>query len=278
MKDEIFALEQGAMERWRVGDPFGWSEISTEDVIYIDPGLTKPIQGLEEYREYLRGIKGKVHYQGSEFIDPKIVMVGEDAAVLSYNYCSSRDLPEGGVAKTPWNTTEIYFRRDSRWQIVHSHWSFVHHQVTRRVEIPLPILVKPVEFEGVLGELMILESAAMKRWRTGDPWGFLEIYAPGVTYFDTGTDQRVNGWEAMAARYREIEGKIFYDVMDFIEPTVRLLGDMAVLVYRFLSTRLNPDGSILSRTPWNCTEVYARSMQGWKIIHNHWSQINGERV
>ena len=80
MKDEIFALEQGAMERWRVGDPFGWSEISTEDVIYIDPGLTKPIQGLEEYREYLREIKGKVHYQGSEFIDPKIVMVGQDAA------------------------------------------------------------------------------------------------------------------------------------------------------------------------------------------------------
>jgi hypothetical protein len=28
---------------------------------------------------------------------------------------------------------------------------------------------------------------AMERWRKGDPWGFIEISAPEVTYFDTGT-------------------------------------------------------------------------------------------
>jgi ketosteroid isomerase-like protein len=66
-------------------------------------------------------------------------------------------------------------------------------------------------------------------------------------------------------------------VMDFIDPTVQVCGDMAVLFYRFLSTKLTPDGSISSRTPWNCTEVYQRMDSSWQIIHNHWSLILGER-
>jgi hypothetical protein len=53
---------------------------------------------------------------------------------------------------------------------------------------------------------------------------------------------------------------------------------MAVLLYRFLSTHLNPDGSISSRTPWNCSEVFARIDGKWRIIHTHWSLIKGERM
>jgi ketosteroid isomerase-like protein len=134
------------------------------------------------------------------------------------------------------------------------------------------------EYVGVLGELVGLESNAMERWRKGDPWGFIEISAPGVTYFDTGTPQRINGREALKAEYAQREGKIFYDVMDFIDPTVQVCGDMAVLFYRFLSTWLNLDGSVSHRTPWNCTEVFVRSAGQWKIIHTHWSYIRGERL
>jgi hypothetical protein len=50
-----------------------------------------------------------------------------------------------------------------------------------------------------------------------------------------------------------------------------------VLFYRFLSTRLNPDGSVASRVPWNCSEIYVRLEGSWKIIHNHWSFIRGEQ-
>jgi hypothetical protein len=48
--------------------------------------------------------------------------------------------------------------------------------------------------------------------------------------------------------------------MDFIEPGVQVCGDMPVLFYRFLSSWLNTDGSVLKRAPWNCTEVYQRCM------------------
>jgi hypothetical protein len=124
---------------------------------------------------------------------------------------------------------------------------------------------------------MWLEAAAMERWRKGDPWGFIELSAPQVTYFDTGTPQRINGREALSVEYKLREGKVYYEVMDFIEPWVLSCGEMAVMFYRFLSTRLNPDGSIASRFPWNCSEVFGRIDGSWKIIHTHWSQIRGER-
>jgi ketosteroid isomerase-like protein len=225
----------------------------------------------------MKQVEGKVHYQRSEFIASRIVSVG-DATLLTYNYRSSVLRPEGTVSsQTPWNATEVYFKREGTWKIVHSHWSFVKHRVRDKVEIPLPVASTPIEYDGVLGELMRLESAAMQRWRKGDPWGFVELYTPQVTYFDTGTTQRINGRRAMITEYKRREGKIFYDVMDFIEPQVQVCGDMAVLFYRFLSTWLNLDGSVLKRTPWNCTEVYQRMDGSWKIIHNHWSLICGER-
>ena len=278
VKDTILTLEKGAMERWRNGDPWGFVEISAEDITYVDPGLTAPILDLEEFKAYMRQVEGRNRHQGSEFIDPVVVVVG-DAAVLSYNYRSSVLSPEGiTITQTPWNATEVYFLRNNEWRIVHSHWSYVQHKLPENVEIPLPVQLSRTKYEGVLGEVMALESAAMERWRKGDPWGFIEISAPEVTYFDTGTLQRLNGREALRAEYARREGKIFYDVMDFIAPKVQVCGELAALSYRFLSTWLNPDGSVSHRTPWNCTEVFVRVGGQWKIIHTHWSYIKGERV
>jgi ketosteroid isomerase-like protein len=277
MTNEILLLEQAAMDRWRNGDPMGFVELSAEDILYVDVGQTRPIHGLGVYREFMRGLEGKIHYQRSEFIRPAVVICGE-AALLTYNYRSSILTPEGAVtSQTPWNCTEVYFKREGMWKIVHNHWSFVKHRVPDQVELPLPVASTPTEYTGVLGELMTLEHAAMQRWRNGDPWGFVELYAPGVTYFDSSTSRRINDRQAMIREYQKREGKIFYDVMDFIEPTVQVCGDIAVLFYRFLSTCLNPDGSVSRRTPWNCTEIYQRLEGGWKIIHNHWSLILGER-
>jgi hypothetical protein len=88
----------------------------------------------------------------------------------------------------------------------------------------------------------------------------------------------LNGLDALRAEYAQREGQIHYDVMEFIEPRVQVQGEVAVLTYRFFSIRLNPDGSILRRTPWNCSEVFARVEGDWRIIHTHWSYIKGERM
>jgi len=275
MKDIIFSMEQAAMERWRQGDPMGWAEISADEVSYIDPARTAPIIGRGNYHAFLKGLEGQIHYGHSEFIDPQIEIVG-DAAVLSYNYRSRPDATS--PHQTLWNTSEVYFRQGGQWCIVHTHWSLVRHKRPELVEVPVPVPLADTAYEGVLGEVMALESAAMNRWRHGDPWGFIEISAPHTTYFDTGTPQRINGRDALSAEYAKREGKISYDVMDFVDPRVHVQGDLAVLVYRFHSTRLNADGSVLNRTPWNCTEVFARIGGQWTIIHTHWSFIRGERI
>jgi ketosteroid isomerase-like protein len=278
MEETILSIEKSAMERWRNGDPWGFVEASADEIIYVDPGLTQPIMGLEAYKTYMKEIEGQVHYQGSEFIDPRVVVVG-NAAVLSYNYRSTVINAEGVVTdQTPWNATEVYFWKDDRWRIVHTHWSFLQHKLPQNVEIPIPMQMTPKAYDGVLGELMALESTAMKRWRKGATHGFINISGAEVTYFDTGTPQRINGRETLKAEYAQREGKIFYDVMDFIDPRALVCGDLAVLFYRFLSTWLNRDGSISHRTPWNCTEVFMRMEGQWKIIHTHWSFIRGERV
>jgi ketosteroid isomerase-like protein len=275
MSNTVLSFEKQAMERWRSGDPMGFVEISAEDITYIDPGQTSPIVGLEKYKAYMKQLEGKVHYQQSEFIDPKEIVIG-DAAVLSYNYRSSVLDSAGAVlSQTPWNVTEIYFRRDNQWRIVHSHFSFLLHKLPESLEVPIPVQMFPREYSGILGEVMKLESMAMERWRKGDPWGFIEISAPSVTYFDTGTPQRINGREALRAEYAKREGKISYDVMDFVDPRVQVCGEVAVMTYRFLSTWLDAASSVSRRTPWNCTEVFARQDGQWKIIHTHWSFIGG---
>jgi hypothetical protein len=41
----IFRLENEAMEQWRQGNPLRWVEISTDDVVYVDPNLAAPVIG-----------------------------------------------------------------------------------------------------------------------------------------------------------------------------------------------------------------------------------------
>jgi uncharacterized protein (TIGR02246 family) len=276
--ETILSLEKAAMERWRNGDPWGFVEICADDICYINPGLIKPILNLDEFKKFREPQRGTVHYQISEFIEPKVVLAG-DAALLTYNYRSAETNPDGSIkTQTLWNTTEVYFRREGQWKIVHTHWSYVKQKLPEALEIPLPVALTPVKYEGVLGELMALESEAMRRWRTGDPSGYLEIYAPDVTYFDVGSEHRTNGRDAMSAMYKQLAGQIFYEVMDFVDPRVQVGGELAVLFYRFLSTRLNLDGSVSKRTPWNCTEIYRKIDGEWRIIHNHWSFINGVKL
>jgi len=275
--DKILKLEDSAMEEWRKGNPMRWIEISAEDVIYIDPGLSAPIVGKEAFVRYLEPLKGKIFYDQSEYVKPHAALCGS-TAVLTYNYHSLTKNPKGQLQrKSFWNTTEVYRLIEGDWKIVHTHWSFIRHHLPESLEVKIPVLAKEGEsLRGIAAEILRLETTAMERWRKGDPSGFLEISAPEVTYFDTGTPARLNGYAELKKEYDKRVGKIHYDVMEFVSPRVQIWEDSAVLFYQYFSTTLNPDGTIKSRTPWNCTEVYAKTA-GWKIVHTHWSYINGQR-
>lgn len=267
MEQDILVLELSALDGWCDGNPLGWAEISGESVIYIDLCSSSPLIGSIELRRHLNSFIGKTHSPRKAVLKPRIVLK-EDAALLTYMAVFNDE---------SWNVTSVYFRQDNDWKLVHGHRSLVNHTQPAATEVPLLVKNGGQSFEGLIQDLMILESGAMERWRKGDPWGFIEISAPDVTYFDTGTRQRIDGRKALEAEYALREGKIFYDVMDFIDPLLLVQQDMAVLVYRFLSTWLNPDGSVARRVPWSCTEVYVKYDDRWLINHTHWSIIQGVR-
>ncbi|HJU66518.1 MAG TPA: nuclear transport factor 2 family protein [Gemmatimonadaceae bacterium] len=119
-------------------------------------------------------------------------------------------------------------------------------------------------------EIIALERAALDRWGNGDPSGFLETYAQEITYFDVGTERRLDGHAAMTEYLRPITGKIKIPRYEMIGPKVQRHGDVAVLTYNLRSEGVQPDGKQVT-VRWNSTSVYARMGREWKMIHSHWS-------
>jgi hypothetical protein len=115
--------------------------------------------------------------------------------------------------------------------------------------------------------LISLETAALQRWGQGDPSGFLEISAPGVSYFDPFLASRIDGLPALSVYYDSIRGKVHIDRFELLNPVVVAVAELAVLTFNFVSC----SGADLQR--WNCTEVYRLSSVGWRIVQTHWSLV-----
>ena len=114
--------------------------------------------------------------------------------------------------------------------------------------------------------LIGLETVALHRWCDGDPSGFLEISAPDVVYFDPFIERRIDGLSALSAYYEGLRGKIRAERFELLNPAVQPIGDSgAVLTFNFVSYEGNRSAW------WNCTEVYRRTGDRWKIIQTHWS-------
>ena len=118
--------------------------------------------------------------------------------------------------------------------------------------------------------IVALERAALDRWGKGDPQGYLETYAPDVTYFDPFQGQRVDGLPAMREVLLPITGKVKIDRYEMTGVKVQRHGDAAVLSYNLASHARNATGDSVT-IRWNSTAVYGRIGGTWKIIHSHWS-------
>lgn len=116
-----------------------------------------------------------------------------------------------------------------------------------------------------------MERVALDRWGRGDPSGFLEISDPDVVYFDPYLARRIDGLDALRRYYEPARGKIRIDRYELLNPRVQALGDAAVLTFNYVSF----GGERQSR--WNCTEVYVRRPEGWRIIQTHWSFTQAAR-
>jgi ketosteroid isomerase-like protein len=127
--------------------------------------------------------------------------------------------------------------------------------------------------EDIQHHILSLEEAALQRWCSGDPSGFLEISAPDVVYFDPFIDRRLDGLPALTAYYESIRGQVRADRFELINPHVQVLGDAAVLTFNFVSYGGNENAF-----RWNCTEVFRLADDRWRLIQTHWSFTNPNKV
>ena len=111
-----------------------------------------------------------------------------------------------------------------------------------------------------------LERQALERWGKGDPSGFLEISADDVVYFDPYQERRLNGIAELRALYEMIRGRVQIAHFELVNPHVQVEGTMAVLTFNYVARGTN---EAMSR--WNCTEVFRREGDSWRIIQTHWS-------
>jgi hypothetical protein len=123
--EAIIAIETQALRRWGDGDPDGFLDICHPEVTYFDPFNDSRINGLPALRHYYEQLRGQVHIDRFEIINPKVVL-GQDLAVLSFNFAA-----QGGNDTFRWNCTEAYRKVEGRWLIVQTHWSLVRSSAPR---------------------------------------------------------------------------------------------------------------------------------------------------
>lgn len=128
---ELTTLERAALDRWIHLDPDGYLALYGDDVTYFDPMNERRVDGLPAMRAALapiRTLKMPFTQPRYEMLTPKVQRYG-DIAILTFNlvnYGRLPNQPESVLAR--WNSTEVYCRHDNRWQIVHSHWSYIKGQ------------------------------------------------------------------------------------------------------------------------------------------------------
>jgi uncharacterized protein (TIGR02246 family) len=118
---KIIAMERAALAR---GDTKGFLEISASDVVYLDPALDKPLDGLPALTAYYANFPTDLAVHG-EMSNAKVQVLG-DVAVLSFHYVSHYVSKGGAEKQKAWNATEVYRKTGSDWRIVNTHWSLTN--------------------------------------------------------------------------------------------------------------------------------------------------------
>lgn len=121
----------------------------------------------------------------------------------------------------------------------------------------------PALAEDVATKIIAMERAMLERSDRGDRKAGLEISAPDVIYQDPFNDKPIVGLPALTAYYASLPaGSAAPGQMS--NESVQVMGDIAVLSFRYVS-HFGIDRD------WNCTEVYRKTADGWRIINSHWS-------
>jgi hypothetical protein len=116
------------------------------------------------------------------------------------------------------------------------------------------------------------EKTMLNRWKTGDTFGFIEVAAEEITYFDPGLEKRCTGKKEFHYYIAAFNGTFSFPDYELLDPQVQMHGDVGILTFNFIG--FMEDGS---KEYLNTTEVYKLIEGDWKLISSHWSQTKPKR-
>ena len=116
-------------------------------------------------------------------------------------------------------------------------------------------------------QIIAKEEAALNRWKTGDTFGFVDIAADDITYFDPVIEKRCDGIQAFRDYMASFRGTFSFPSYDLLNPRVQMYGDTGVLTFNFAGH--TKDGKL---DRWNSTEVYRLIKGEWRLASSHWSR------
>jgi len=111
------------------------------------------------------------------------------------------------------------------------------------------------------------ERAALDRWKTGDTFGFVDIAADEITYFDPIIEKRCDGIQAYREYMASFRYKFSFPSYELLNPKVQMYGDTGVLTFNYEGH--SKDGKV---DKWNTTEVYHLANGEWKLVSSNWSR------
>lgn len=126
--------------------------------------------------------------------------------------------------------------------------------------------------KGAEAEIIARERGLLESWSSGRPSGYFDAAASDITYFDDiGAMEGIRGRDVARTYAAGLDGQIPPHDYRMVAPTVQVVGDVAVLTFRYHPSK---NGEPLQK--WKATSVYRREGDAWSQIHAHWSmQKNG---
>jgi hypothetical protein len=115
--ETILSQLKASLERWYLGDPYGWLENMAEEMTYFSPFTNSRLDGRRAVEANVAPVEGQIYSPGYEVLDPHL-QLGEDLAVLTYHLT---ELDENDALNVGWKVTDIYRQAGDKWQMIHAH-------------------------------------------------------------------------------------------------------------------------------------------------------------
>ena len=105
------------------GDRAALAQIFDVNVTHFHPGAPYRFTGRDRLIQEFEAASKTQFDMRFEMVDPQVQMAGADTAIATYYIVESWADKSGTRSSAKEKASEVYVKKDGRWQMIHSHYS-----------------------------------------------------------------------------------------------------------------------------------------------------------